>query len=80
MATKQETLDDQQSCLNTAQPDEPIFVLKGGHFLSHIIVRAWALEYRHRHIMGGSFTPEREVKYKDAIVVADHMEAWRAQQ
>lgn len=70
MATKAENVDDLTSCLNRAESDEPIFVLRAHDVLAPGIVRQWA---RLRYYARGP----RDTAADDAEDIADAMEKWR---
>ena len=74
---KHAELANQFSCLNQAERDEPIFVLRAHDELAPQIVREWAALYRARKHWAGELTPERENKYREAMQLANQMEAWR---
>lgn len=70
MATKAENLRDQESCLNRAKPDEPIFVLRASDPLAADAVRRWA---HARGLRRGGY----DATYSEALKVADAMDEWR---
>lgn len=77
---KQDELSQAASCLNRAEMDEPIFVLRAHDPLAPGIVRAWAQLYELLHLTDGSaLTPERKAKAKEAKVLAARMEIWAAE-
>jgi len=58
------------SCLNKAQDDEPIFVLRAKDLLAADVVRIWAMmAHRSSHEIW---------KIKEAREVANQMDMWRA--
>lgn len=65
---KQHELLDPMSCLNRAQPTEPIFVLRGKDVVAAVAVRHWAT------MATGIHEPE---KIREALKLADQMDAWR---
>ena len=65
---KQQTLKDPQSCLNKAEPDEPLFVIRAKDPIGANTVRHWCA------MAIGSHEPE---KIADARKVADAMDDWR---
>lgn len=58
------------SCLNKAQDDEPVFVLRAKDPLAADIVRIWAM-MAHR-------SPHEIWKVKEARELANQMDLWRA--
>ena len=74
---KHAEMDNVYSCLNKAADDEPIFVLRANDELAPMAVRTWASAYRKAKLDAGELTPERENKYRDAMQLANQMEAWR---
>ena len=64
-ATKNEGL----SAVEKADPDEPLFVLRGQDILAPEIVREWAHRLR---VSGGD-----AAKVIDALNIADRMEEWQ---
>lgn len=69
MATKAKEMANLKSCLSKADPEEPIFVLRGQDASAPSLVRIWAVEFGKRN---GYDHP----KYNEAIDVADAMENW----
>lgn len=67
---KKDELLNANSCLNKAAPDEPVFVLRAKDPLAGMTVRHWAT------MATGTHEPE---KLKEALELAQRMEAWRAQ-
>lgn len=70
MSTKAENLIDRNSCLNKAQSDEPLFILRAKDPLAAQAVRLWA-----SMAAAGAHDPD---KIASALHVADDMDAWRA--
>ncbi len=77
MATKQVELNDPNSCLNRAQADEPLFVLRGNDPLAPGQVRGWAFAYFRSKGGFAAMTPAQLQKYGDAVATADAMTAWK---
>lgn len=75
---KHAEVSNEFSCLNKAADDEPIFVLRANDEIAPQIVREWASLYRARKADAGELTPERENKYREAMQLANQMEAWKA--
>lgn len=69
MAIKAKELADPESCLNKADPEEPLFILRAQDMRAPGIIRVWAVEFAGRH---GYDHP----KYQEAIALAEAMEAW----
>jgi hypothetical protein len=76
---KRDELADPNSCLNRAQDDEPIFVLRAHDSLADGIVQAWAARYHSFKSLGGvgRLTPQQEAKYHEAHELARAMQRWR---
>lgn len=72
---KRDELSNPNSCINKADLDEPVFVLRANDELAPDIVRAWAVTYR--SAKGPSITPEQQRKHDEALELAAAMEAWR---
>lgn len=69
------------SCLTNAADDEPIFVLKSTDELAPYIVREWADRYLDvKSRPEGGMTGKQYEKYKEALALANQMEAWRESQ
>jgi hypothetical protein len=78
--TKQENIDNPNSCWNKAADDEPIFILKASDQLAPALVEEWANRYAQLKTQNvNSMTPEQARKYEEALQVAMSMEAWRDQ-
>lgn len=71
--TKRELIDDQNSCLNKAADDEPIFVLLGRDAAAYRAVLYWAEQRVSLGINGAGDT-----KVANAISVARQMKAYRS--
>ena len=71
MSTKSEVLLNPSSCLNKAEGDEPVFVLRAKDPLAPMIVRMWAeLAYQ--------LNAHESKKIQDAYGEARDMVQWRA--
>jgi hypothetical protein len=66
---KADNLRNPASCLNKAEPDEPLFVLRAKDPVAAQAVRHWAT------MSDGNHEPE---KIAQALKAADEMERWRA--
>jgi hypothetical protein len=74
---KSQELADPTSCLNKAQPDEPLFVLRGHDRLASMTVRDWA--FRLESLVTTGVIPDTEAiraKITEARKAAEAMEAW----
>jgi hypothetical protein len=72
--TKQELIDNQNSCWNKAEPDEPLFVLMARDIASEDAILEWIqkrIDYK-KNVKGDS-------KLTDAMMVMNAMENWRYQ-
>ena len=69
------------SCLTAADINEPVFVLRANDELAPGIVREWAYRYLLQKQEGydgpGAIQPSQLSKHKEALALADQMEAWR---
>jgi hypothetical protein len=81
--TKDENLNDPNSCLNRAQGDEPIFVLRANDEIAPIVIRHWASLYLYMKTSSGAdinlFTDKQKEKYLNALMDANSFEEWRKQ-
>lgn len=77
MCTKQENINDAQSCWNSAQLDEPIFVLKSTDSDAPTTVRIWAELYRAKKLRDGNWNERAQTKYANALISASLMETWK---
>ncbi len=66
---KRDEISEPNSCLNRADDDEPLFVLRAKDVIAPTIVRLWAATADGVH--------ERE-RRMEAIALAQHMEDWRS--
>ncbi len=66
-------------CYESADPDEPMFVLLARDPLAAGLVRRWAKEYRDRKLGMRSLSPSERRKYLEALKCADQMEAWHGE-
>lgn len=74
---------DPNSCLNKAERDEPIFVLRANDELAPEIVREWAdvyIDSKRRRNRDREMTQAQIDKYNEALTLADQMEEWKRQQ
>jgi hypothetical protein len=69
--TKSETVADAASCLNKAEHDEPVFVLRAHDPLAADAIRHWAFA---RFITRGDYKDATAV---EAMKVAETMDQWR---
>lgn len=77
MSTKLENIENPESCLNRAERDEPIFVLRAHDPDAPLVVRQWASLYAARKTgLGRMMTPQEHKKYNDALDCANNMENW----
>ena len=66
---KRDELADPRSCLNKADDDEPLFVLRGSDPAAADIVRAWATLSSHAGY-------HRQEKIEQAFEVAQALDKW----
>lgn len=76
---KQQEIDNFDSCLNKADEDEPLFVLRANDELAPDIVREWARMYD-RQKRDEGMTDVQMAKHEEALNIADAMEDWKAAQ
>lgn len=69
---KAEELRNPNSCLNKAEADEPIFVLRAKDLCAAQTVRLWAT------MAGGATGCHEKAKIEEALALADQMVSWRA--
>ena len=70
MSTKQENLDNPDSCLNKADADEPVFILRAKDPIAPVVVDFWAMLAEHVEAHELS-------KQADAHIVSIQMQTWR---
>lgn len=74
--TKTELLQDPDSCLNKAAPDEPLFVLRANDPIAPYIVEHWASMYITNKRLDGEVSRAQLDKMANATVVAAGMRTW----
>lgn len=74
MIRKEEILNP-ESCLNRADPDEPLFVLRAHDITAPDVVRFWAQE---RLRIGKNESHDEQIR--EAFALAERMEQWKAQE
>lgn len=67
---KIQEIENPESCLNRAEDDEPLFVIRAKDKVSASVVRSWA-EWAS---LSGAHEPE---KIQEARAIAEDMENWR---
>lgn len=77
MSTKREELDNPTSCLNRADIDEPLFVLRAHDKIAPSVVRAWANGYCYEKGGVARMNARELAKYNEALDAANKMENWR---
>lgn len=77
MALKKDELANPNSCLNRAGEFEPVFVLRANDPTAPDAVRDWAYAYRQRKLNAAAFNEPAQSKFREAIALADLMDAWR---
>ena len=74
---KRDEIDNIESCLNRAEEDEPLFVLRANDELAPAIVLEWAERYREQKLEAqGGLTDEQRAKYDEAKMIAMNMVSW----
>lgn len=76
MSTKQENIDDVNSCWNQAIDKEPIFILRSSDPLAPGLVRDWAAQYKSVKQDNSEYGAEQRKKYIEALKAAEDMEAY----
>ncbi len=64
-------------CYESAEPDEPMFVLLGRDPQAATLVRRWARKYKARKLEEGAFDARTEAKFNEARQCAAAMDAYR---
>lgn len=79
---KRDEVQDFNSCLNKAHPDEPIFVLRGNDECAPETIESWARRYMAQKTAEnkGELTPQQRAKFNEALELARKMREWKAQQ
>lgn len=73
--TKQDAIDNPNSCWNKAALDEPIFILRASDVFSPALVREWARQFAvHRLLFDGILLKQSD-KYNEAMKTALAMES-----
>lgn len=78
MAIKSVEMIEPNSCLNKADANEPIFVLRANDSAAPSTVRMWAIMYRYSKEQKGEFGEKQLAKYQEALQLAMLMESWKA--
>jgi hypothetical protein len=74
---KREEIANPDSCLNRAEDDEPIFVLRAHDKTAPSVIRAWANGYVFEKGGLGKMNPRELEKYNAALDIANKAENWR---
>lgn len=79
MAIKKDEMSNPDSCLNRADDEEPLFVLRANDELAYLAVMLWAGHYRisKEQLNDGEMLPHQEEKYNEAIDLAARMKRWK---
>lgn len=78
MGTRQQELENPQSCFNKAAPDEPLFVLRANDELAPETLREWAWDYKTQKKRASRYGPEQQKKFEEALALAAAMNQWKA--
>lgn len=73
--TKQDAIDNPNSCWNKAALDEPIFILRASDILSPALVREWARQFAIHRLLANGMSITHSDKYREAMQTALAMEA-----
>lgn len=73
---REKEIADPTSCLNKAQPGEPVFVLRANDDIASGIVRTWAERYVASKGGLRNMTDKQIEKYFEALKLADSMDSW----
>lgn len=78
--TKDENIENPNSCWNLADAKEPVFILRANDELAPIAIENWA--YSYRESKGGFvlMTEEQKTKYWNARAEANVMREWKIKQ
>jgi hypothetical protein len=68
-------LKDPNSCLNRAEDDEPIFVIRANDELAPSIVRNWCAHYMVSK--GDAITAQQQIKLQEAMDISYAMKLWK---
>lgn len=75
--TKTTVLTDPNSCINRAEDDEPVFVLRANDPLMPKVVQFWANEYQQMKLaLNGVLSDEQYQKFQEALQIADDARNW----
>ena len=74
---KSAELSSPDSCINRAEHDEPVFVLRANDVMSPDLVNLWATNYIRLKGGLGKMTDKQVAKAREAFKLADQMAAWR---
>lgn len=73
---KHRELSSPSSCLNRADENEPVFVLRANDELAPGAVRHWAAQYIATKGGWEAMTGRQHTKYQEAMKLADQMDEW----
>lgn len=76
---KFDELNDPGSCLNKADIDEPLFVLRANDPIAPKIIRKWCDEYCIEKGGINKLTEAQKTKSAEASKIARDMERWKAE-
>jgi len=75
---KIDEIKNPRSCLNKADVEEPIFVLRANDELAPSAVEFWADMYEHlKKRRPDGMTPEQKAKHAEALKLATQMREWK---
>lgn len=77
---KTDELANPESCLNKADSNEPLFVLRAHDPIASYIVNNWAAHYFNRKGGHSQMTERERAKYREARAIAKAMDEWRKNQ
>jgi hypothetical protein len=80
MAMKRVELMNPVSCLNSAEPDEPVFVLRADDVNAPKTIRNWASHYFDEKGGWDKMSNGQRAKYCEALQSADDFESWKTLQ
>lgn len=75
---KKDEIAKLSSCLNRAEEEEPLFVLRANDELASLAVLLWAGHYRIKKMQeqGGMLMQAQQRKYEEALALAAEMKEW----
>lgn len=74
---KKNEVADPNSCINRAEDDEPVFVIRANDPLMPKVVQFWANEYQQMKLtLSGVLSEAQYQKFQEALQIADQAREW----